>query len=392
MTTNDPGPEPEYLGAGRPRRPDDRRRPRRRGSRTPHRAGRGRSRRGRRRGRRRRLRRRPADGRRQLAGDRRPRGRGRLRQPRPRPVGVPEDRGLQDPAQVPGAQEGARQPRRHAPGRLRGDRQGAAAARTSTTPRTSSPGSATASPLAAVPDSKQGALPLVVLQVTDQDEGEGRASATMESCGGADDQEPRAPASRSAATTCWSPRPRRRPTAIAKDVEAATLADSDDFTAATERTGRPRHRHDVRLQGRARRRPDRACATTPAGASRPGPDRPARQVLRGLPGRRRRAAVPRRRGRGGVQRQGPAPGRGRLARRRAARTSARCPARRPRCSRSRSRTAGWTASPRACAAAWAATTTRCSPRASRPPGCSCPRTSRPCSATASACPSTPART
>ena len=238
-TTNDPGPEPEYLGAGRPR-PRTPASPRRRAARaSPHRTGRGRGRRGRRRGRGGCLRRGPADRRRQLAGDRRPRRRGRLRQPRPRPVGVAEDRGLQDPAEVPGASR--RSSAAATTSARRSSRRSArtTAARTSTTPRTSSPGSATGSRWP--PYRTASTAPL-----------------RWSSCRSPTRRRRRQGSARSRAAAP-TPRPgagphrhhvRRRLHAARRDPAGGrrvsprtprprTLADSEEFTAAMERTGDP---------------------------------------------------------------------------------------------------------------------------------------------------------
>jgi Protein of unknown function (DUF3352) len=92
--------------------------------------------------------------------------------------------------------------------------------------------------VAAVPDSKQGALPLVVLQVTDQDKA--RAGfRTLESCDAPTDQEPSRTGLAFRGDYMLVAETQAEADGIAKDVDAATLADSADFAAATGRTGDP---------------------------------------------------------------------------------------------------------------------------------------------------------
>ena len=74
---------------------------------------------------------------------------------------------------------------------------------------------------------------------------------------------------------------------MAKDADAADARRLRGLHRRDGPGGRPGHRHDVRLEGRTRRRDDRPAQRPAAG--RPAPARPARQVVQGLPGRRRRA-------------------------------------------------------------------------------------------------------
>jgi hypothetical protein len=93
--------------------------------------------------------------------------------------------------------------------------------------------------VAAVPDSKQGAAPLVVLQVTDQEKAKAGARA-IESCGpDASDQEPSRTGITFVGDYMLLAETQREADAFAKDAEAGTLADSEEFTAAMERTGEP---------------------------------------------------------------------------------------------------------------------------------------------------------
>lgn len=93
--------------------------------------------------------------------------------------------------------------------------------------------------LAAVPDSRHGAAPLVVLQVTDQDKA--RAGArSIEDCGsGANDQEPHRTGISFVGDYMLLAETQQEADAFAKDAEAGTLADSQEFTAALGRTGDP---------------------------------------------------------------------------------------------------------------------------------------------------------
>jgi hypothetical protein len=93
--------------------------------------------------------------------------------------------------------------------------------------------------VAAVPDSKQGARPLVVLQVTDQEKAEAGARK-LESCDGATtDQEPKPTGLAFVGDYVLIAETQAEADAMAKDAEASTLADSEDFTAAMDRTGDP---------------------------------------------------------------------------------------------------------------------------------------------------------
>ena len=93
--------------------------------------------------------------------------------------------------------------------------------------------------VAAVPDSKHGAAPLVVLQVTDQEKAKAGARA-IESCGSdAADQEPGRTGITFVGDYMLLAETQQEADAFAKDAEAGTLADSDEFTAAMQRTGDP---------------------------------------------------------------------------------------------------------------------------------------------------------
>ena len=92
--------------------------------------------------------------------------------------------------------------------------------------------------VAAVPDSKQGALPLVVLQVTDQDKAKA-GFRRIESCDGPTDQEPSRTGLAFRGDYLLVAETQAEADGIAQDVDAADLADSEDFTAATARTGDP---------------------------------------------------------------------------------------------------------------------------------------------------------
>jgi hypothetical protein len=92
--------------------------------------------------------------------------------------------------------------------------------------------------VAAVPDSKQGALPLVVLQVTDQDKAKA-GFRKIESCDGPTDQEPSRTGLAFRGDYMLVAETQQEADGIAKDVDSATLADSEDFTTATGRTGDP---------------------------------------------------------------------------------------------------------------------------------------------------------
>jgi hypothetical protein len=93
--------------------------------------------------------------------------------------------------------------------------------------------------LAAVPDSKEGARPLVVLQVRDQAKAKAGASK-LEACSSGSDR----PA---AETSGYSfvgdyllvAESQGQADALAEDAEAAALADSEEFTSAMDRTGDP---------------------------------------------------------------------------------------------------------------------------------------------------------
>jgi Protein of unknown function (DUF3352) len=95
--------------------------------------------------------------------------------------------------------------------------------------------------LAAVPDGKRGAVPLLVLQVRDQ--AAARAGATkLEACGrgAVQDAEPSPRVGFSfVGDYLLVAESRRQADAMARDAEAASLADSTDFTRALERTGDP---------------------------------------------------------------------------------------------------------------------------------------------------------
>ena len=93
--------------------------------------------------------------------------------------------------------------------------------------------------MAAVPDSEHGAAPLVVLQVTDQAKARAGARA-IESCGSdPTDQEPKRTGISFVGDYMLLAETQREADAFAKDTEAGTLADSQEFTAALGRTGDP---------------------------------------------------------------------------------------------------------------------------------------------------------
>lgn len=93
--------------------------------------------------------------------------------------------------------------------------------------------------LAAVPDSKQGAVPLVVLQVRDQAKAEAGARK-LEACSSGPDL-PAAERSGYAFVGDYLlvAETQGRADAMAEDAEASALADSAEFTAAMDRTGDP---------------------------------------------------------------------------------------------------------------------------------------------------------
>ena len=93
--------------------------------------------------------------------------------------------------------------------------------------------------LAAVPDSRHGAAPMVVLQVTDQ--AKARTGArTIERCGSdATDQEPDRTGIAFVGDYMLLAETQREADAFAKDAEAGTLADAQEFTTALGRTGDP---------------------------------------------------------------------------------------------------------------------------------------------------------
>ena len=174
-------------------------------------------------------------------------------------------------------------------------------------------------------------MPLVVLQVSDEDGGRGRRRASWRSAA------PRPTRSRAdrvrvrPATTCCSPRSRRTPTRWRRPPRPSRAGGRPGLHRSwMDRTGDAGIVTMYAAQGRARprSRPQRAGRRAPRSA-RP---RPAREGVRGLRRRGRRGAVPRRCGRGRVHRPRvcPAASGGRPA---AARTSGRCRARRPRCCR-----------------------------------------------------------
>ena len=241
MSTNDPGPEPEYLGS-RPE-PADARAPaarrRERGRRTGLVAAAavavvaavgagayGVV---------------AADGRRQLAGDRGARGRGRLRQPRPRPVGRRRRsrRSRSCASSRRSRRSSARRRRRPAQDGLRGDRARAATARTSTTPSDVEPWIGDRVAVAAVPDSQAGRAAAGGAAGHRPGEGQGRLPARSRA---ATVRRTRSLAHRSGVQRRL-PAGRRDPAAGGRawprTPESAALADSEDFTAATERTGDP---------------------------------------------------------------------------------------------------------------------------------------------------------
>jgi len=93
--------------------------------------------------------------------------------------------------------------------------------------------------LAAVPDSRHGAAPLVVLQVTDQEKARAGARA-VEACGSdATDQEPHRTGISFVGDYMLLAETQLEADAFAKDAAAGTLADAEDFTAALGRTGDP---------------------------------------------------------------------------------------------------------------------------------------------------------
>ena len=104
--------------------------------------------------------------------------------------------------------------------------------------------------------------------------------------------------------------------AMAKDAEASTLADSEEFTAALERTGDP----GIVTMYASKDAPAAMMKASETGSGE------VDLHVQGLPGRRRRRALRRRRGRGRVHGQGPARRRGRRPHRAADPTSAPCPA------------------------------------------------------------------
>jgi hypothetical protein len=91
--------------------------------------------------------------------------------------------------------------------------------------------------VAAVPDSKKGALPLVVLQVTDGDKAKAGAAKLIE-CGDDGDS---ADKTGFAITGDYLliTETQKQADAMAKDAEAASLDDSDEFTTAMDRVGDP---------------------------------------------------------------------------------------------------------------------------------------------------------
>ena len=93
--------------------------------------------------------------------------------------------------------------------------------------------------LAAVPDSRHGAAPMVVLQVTDQEKARTGARA-VESCGSdATDQEPDRTGIAFVGDYMLLAETQWEADAFAKDAEAGTLADAQEFTTALGRTGDP---------------------------------------------------------------------------------------------------------------------------------------------------------
>ena len=186
--------------------------------------------------------------------------------------------------------------------------------------------------LAAVPDSKQGAVPLMVLQVTDQAKAKAGARK-LEACGGpAADQEPEARGHRVRRRLHagrGDPGRGRRDGQGRRGLDARGLPGVHRGVGAD---GRPRHRDDVRVQGRARRDDEglraqhrfRARSPPRSRTSRALPASCASPTARWRPSSRPRACPPA--WAASAPRAGP--------------TSAPCPARRPRRCRSRSGTAG----------------------------------------------------
>ena len=88
--------------------------------------------------------------------------------------------------------------------------------------------------VAAVPDSKKGALPLVVLQVTDEAKAKSGAAKIAE-CGDAEGEGGFA----FVGDYMLIAETQKQADAMAKDAEAASLADSSEFTTAMDRVGDP---------------------------------------------------------------------------------------------------------------------------------------------------------
>ncbi len=92
--------------------------------------------------------------------------------------------------------------------------------------------------LAAVPDSEEVALPLVVLQVSDQDQA--RAGVRkLEQCGAAEDQEPDRTGLAFVGDYLLLAETQKEADSIAQDAEASALADDQAFTSAMDRAGDP---------------------------------------------------------------------------------------------------------------------------------------------------------
>jgi hypothetical protein len=92
--------------------------------------------------------------------------------------------------------------------------------------------------VAAVPDAEEGALPLFVLQVGDQDKA--RAGVRkLEKCGAAEDQEPDRTGVAFVGDYMLLAETQKEADSMAKDAEASTLADDDAFTSAMDRAGDP---------------------------------------------------------------------------------------------------------------------------------------------------------
>lgn len=92
--------------------------------------------------------------------------------------------------------------------------------------------------VAAVPDPEQGASPLVVLQVSDQDKARAGFRA-IEKCGAAEDQEPGLTGVAFSGDYMLLAETQQEVDDIAQDVDTATLADSEEFTSAMDRAGDP---------------------------------------------------------------------------------------------------------------------------------------------------------